>query len=339
MRQISRSSYEAFNICPRKHYYNYEFAGTGVEPTEPSIDLILGLGVHKGMECLLQGMSPMEAAKEGQKEFLSLAPTSVSDARWNTMRVEGERIIWAFINGFPLAHPEFFTTYEVVGVEEEVRVALAGDVTLMARADAVVRDTSGSLWVVNHKTCSSWDASDWMYDVQMWTEALSMEQHYGVPVLGCIVTGFLKGGRRSGVLSTPLIYSWRKGEKVKDLYEAGGEKFLLSEEEISEKLRRLDLGKHFPISPPVTRNDAVVEAWLDQVVRRESENAHILSDDATEEDRLQHFWQRFTKWTCPFCPFKDVCFGLASIQDMVDEGRLRRRIDHHAVVEVNDGNV
>lgn len=331
MRQISRSSYEAYNTCPRKHYYNYEYAGTGVEPTEPSIDLIIGLGVHKGMEFLLQGLPPQEAAKIGQKEFLELAGTSVSDARWNTMRVEGEKLIWAFVNGFPLAHPEFFTTYEVVGVEEEVRVALSGDVTLMARADAVVRDLSGSLWVINHKTCSSWDASDWMYDVQMWTEALAMEQHYGEPVNGCIVTGFLKGARRSGILSTPLIYKWVKEGKEKDFYEAGWTKTLLTEEEILSKLERIDLAKHFPISPPVTRNDQVVEAWLDQVVARESTNAHMLSEHASEEDRLQHFWQRFTKYTCPFCPFKDVCFGVATLDTMVADGRLRKRVDHHAM--------
>lgn len=333
MRKISRSSYEAFNVCPRKHYYNYEFAGTGVEAVEPSIDLTLGLGVHKGMELLLQGTPPQEAARAGVVEFLSLTESAGTDMRWNTMRREGERLIWAFVNGFPLAHPEFFTTFTVVDVEKEVRVQLSGDVVLMARADAVVRDLNGSLWVVNHKTCSSWDGSDWMYDVQMWTEALAMEQHYGEPVHGCLVTGFLKGGRRSGVLSTPLIYKWVKGEREKDLYEAGGEKVLLSEEEILSKLERLDLAKHFPLSPPVMRNDAVVEAWLDQVVRRESENAHMLSPEVPEEDRLQHFWQRFTKWNCPFCPFKDVCYGVATIGDMVRAGKLRERVDHHAVVE------
>lgn len=306
-----------------------------MEGSDPSIDLIIGLGVHKGMEVLLSGGGCKAAAEAGREEFELLAGPPKMDGRWNSMIREGQVLVPTFIRGWERAHPDFFDTFEVLCVEKEVRVPLSGDVTLMARADAVLRDRSGALWVLNHKTCTSWDSSDWMYDVQMWTEALAMEHHFGEPVLGCIITGFVKGGRYAGLLSTPLIYCWEKlkeGEReIRDVYTSGWGKFLLTQEEAEEKLRRTpDLQKFFPISPPVTRNDAVVEAWVDQVVRREGENFHILRD-GSEEDRLMHFWQRFSKWNCPRCPFSDVCFGRSRVEDMLMAGRLRIRVDHHKV--------
>lgn len=340
MRFISRSSYESYNTCPRKHYYNYEWDGTGVDTTEPNIDLCIGLGVHKGMELLLSGIPPEQAAERGREEFLYLTSGgSGENVKWNSMVREGAVLVYAFVRGFLKAHPTFLEDYRVVSVEEEVRAPLSGDVVLMARADAVLEDRDNFLWVLNHKTCTSWDSSDWMYDVQMWTEAMAIEQKYGRPVVGCIITGFLKGGRYAGLLSSPLIYSWDKekdGEvRTSDTYVAGWKKRLLAEEEAEEKLPRLELEKFFPISPPVTRNDAVVDAWVSQVVRRESENYHILRD-GSEDDRLMHFWQRVSKWNCPRCPYVDVCFGRSTVLDLMAAGKLARRVDHHSMEVVNE---
>jgi len=57
-----------------------------------------------------------------------------------------------------------------------------------------------------------------------------------------------------------------------------------------------------------------------------------------EQDRLAHFTPKFGKYSCgtrekPLCPFWKVCFTDAEITDLIAEGTLVPRVDHHAAKE------
>jgi hypothetical protein len=63
MRVISRSSYQAFDDCPRKGYWSYIYKG-GLDSLSPSYPLLIGQVVHSGMEAMLNGERDDEALTE-----------------------------------------------------------------------------------------------------------------------------------------------------------------------------------------------------------------------------------------------------------------------------------
>lgn len=249
---------------------------------------------------------------------------------------EASLLVDALIRGWARAkREEFFSLFEVLSVEKEIRATLAPNVILAARADAVVREkASKAVYVLNWKTCSStrdW-TQRWMEDIQMWTEALATEEAIGEKVAGCIVEGLYKGTKRDGHFSSPLIWGYRKGGSIRATYASGWEKFPITEEfSVQEWIDWLPLevlNEQFLRSSPIFKNDAVVEGWLKQVVQRETEAEYILKE-GTEEDREIFFRQTFSHNNCHWCPFKDVCFKLSTMDELIKAGKVVPREDHH----------
>lgn len=86
-----------------------------------------------------------------------------------------------------------------MSVEEEDRVALADDVVLAVRADAIVRRRADRrMFVVNFKTAGTCDERwmrQWETDMQLMTELLAAEARYGEAFGGVIIEGLVKGQR------------------------------------------------------------------------------------------------------------------------------------------------
>lgn len=344
LRRISRSGYEALSRCRRKYYYGYLFSKTGLSSTAPAWNLIIGLGVHKGLEVILFGGSAVEAALAAKEEFEAQASSiKEKDAYTLNSISEASALVQALTIGWFYAKREaFFEQFEVVTVEKEVEVLLSSNVALMARADAVVRDkASGELFILNWKTTSStsdW-TKHWSYDIQMWTEALAVEGALGERVAGTIVEGLYKGTRKDGKYSNYLIYGYTDGNEWVPWYTAkkGWFKVRVDSPEgpgIEEWIKYLAkrhqevLNGYFVRSLPILKNDAVVEEWLSQVVRIESEVDYVL-EEGSEEDRLSFFSQSFSNWNCNGCPFLDVCFKRSDLASLILSGHLTPRVDHH----------
>jgi hypothetical protein len=90
--------------------------------------------------------------------------------------------------------------FDVEAVEMEEETALAGDVILQARCDAVLRRKSdGRLFIYNLKTASSPDSQKWQQawetNQQVMLETLAVERRLGEKVYGVIIDGFNKGQR------------------------------------------------------------------------------------------------------------------------------------------------
>jgi hypothetical protein len=293
--------------------------------------------------------------------YKELEGYTIEDPTLRAQVVEGEHLVRGLIFAWIRAKAlDFVSEYEVISIEEEVRVPLASNVTLAARADAVVRSReSGAFYVWNWKTTSgrpspvTW-TGEWTYAVQMWTEALAIEDHLGVPIQGCIVEGLCKGYRKDGKYSSPLVYGWKKHEVVDGResmafsweYERtkGWDKFnawefpvnggnLTPHEAWLKGLPMEVLKAQLVRSEPILKNNAVVEGWLRQVVERETTIQHLLAggQEVDKEALLSYFSQHWTS-QCKWCPFEPVCTEKSTIEGLIGSGLLRERRDHHEEV-------
>lgn len=325
-----------------------------------SMELVIGLGLHAGMECLMKGGTLEDAVREGLSKYEMEKPSIPEGMAWEAERalstylLEGKALIEALLRGwYRIRWPLFNATYEVVDVEKERRTLLAPNVMLLSRDDGLLRDReSGQLLIVNWKTTSSvkdWDKK-WHYDVQAWTEALAAEQEMGEPVGGVIFEGFYKGVRKDNRQCSDLLYGYKLEKKgletkysvdYKKPSEGSPWKRFYVPEESSFGDNPLaywvgwlpwdDVAKYFVTSDPVMKEDLVTQEWINQVVRLETEVENMLQGDVTEEERLTYFIQNFSHFNCGWCPFERVCLGGVPFSQMVEEGKLVKRVDHHAL--------
>lgn len=309
----------------------------------PSRPLSIGIAVHRGLEVLLRTGDIEEAVTVATTDFAFIWSVVDQDDPVLAMSIdEAMALVEGLVRGWHRAcYRGFLEEFEVITIEKEVRTLLAPDLTLMARADVVVRRREdGLLFVVNWKTTgykSGW-TGQWEDEIQAWTEALAMEEDLGERVAGVIFEGLYKGQYRDGVQASPLIYGFRKEDANAIRYAAKSPdrswqrfKAWMQPGGLSWWIDWLPfdiLEEQFVRSSPIFKNDEVVRGWLRQLVRRESDASHILAE-GSEEEQLDFFWQNFGHERCKWCPFRPVCKQQTSIPMLMEEGRLMRRVDHH----------
>lgn len=307
--------------------------------------------MHKGLEILVTTGDIEGAILAAQEEWAHRTKkwqeTTILSVKWELE--EGIALVEGLVRGwYRTRFDAFMEEFEVLMVEQEVRALLAPNVTLMARADGLLRRREDqSNWVLNWKTSSSiaeW-TSQWEDEVQGWTEALAMEDHLGQKVAGVIYEGFFKGVKRDGLYTSPTIYGWSCQLGQGTLYSATYERF--SKE---KPWRKFPVWKEFPggvaawinwipfevlsaqfvRSEPLQKNDLVVEKWIRQVVRRETDIEHIL-EVGDIQDKEDFFWQNFKKFNCKWCPFKPVCKLQVTMDAAIEAGQFVPREDHHGL--------
>ena len=334
-RTISKGGYENRSKCGRKHYYASEYGGVGLETSRADIEMAIGAATHKGPEILLLGGGVEGAVTVCLKEWEQQEKGFQTDNNplLSSQIEEGKAITEAFTRGWHKYRlPQLLEDYDIISVEEERHTPLSDVVSLYSRADFVAREkASGNIIVFNNKTAQDWDLSDWLFDIQMFTEALAEEWHLKQPVAGCMVEGFVKGRRSAGFLGSRLIYAYqmKDGTLRQGTYTGGKKVFIPNIMPLSEWIEQLEpdtIANAFKRTPLIPKRERVVERWLKTVVRRETDLFLLLTDPSiTEEDRLEYFEQNFSKFNCRGCPFYDACFDLADIEGMVVSGRLRLR--------------
>lgn len=336
MRYISRSSFDSFRECPRKGFWRYlsgPFDGSDVkgleEPGPPNPHYTLGIVWHEGAEKLLAGESG-EAAFDAAANHPLLEQLDPLWQQW---------LLAAYLAWERAKQEEFLQQWEVLSVEEEFEIPISPNVVLYTRADGVIRDRSdGSVWVLNWKTAS--DVKDWTkrwtYDPQGWTEAIAAEARLGLEVKGAIYMGVWKGPMYMGKTTSRLIHGYKYNSRGAVTYatenNGGGSRFEAWKETFPfgeglsawiSWLPKDILGKHFVESAPILRRDDLVEKWLRQLVRSEDLIDHVLESGSPEEQE-DFFYQQWSE-DCRYCPFKDLCLGLAQPEDLLAEGFLRPR--------------
>jgi hypothetical protein len=367
MRVLSRSAYEASLQCQRRYFYQFLYARTGLEEAVKPIHLAFGLALHKGMEVSLRMPDDLDTEDYAAKGIVAALGEWGRYARGHeAMDAEVRALLTALITGWWETQSErFFSEWEVVSVEEEgVPIALAPGVGLAFRVDVAVRNKYDSaLAVVNWKsTSSSWGfAEQFESDIQTWTEAECLERTLGEPVVGCVMEGFVKGQLKDGHFSSALIRPWRTvrpdGTKAyswdwktveADRKKTGSqwarinaweETFPTGASGVAGWLSWMPpeaVASHFCSTGFLKRPPRrVMEGWLRQMSRRAQDEEHLLAEGVALADQENYFHQHFSKWTCgseaaPRCPFRPVCFGQATLGELVQGGVLEEREDHHA---------
>jgi hypothetical protein len=228
----SRSAVVSYQSCPRKRYWQYEAEnGTptrGWERRRLAIPLVTGIYIHLGINKLLSGLPPLEAARYASTAYraeviarglaVEQGSTEADVVEEQAAHVEAHTLGWARTR-----HPVWLDLYETVETEQEDRLLLSDDVTLAVRADAIVRrKADGRMFVVNFKTVATADERwlrAWEVDMQLMTELLAAERRHGQEFGGVIIEGLVKGRRMpqknavGDVIgyadSTPLLYGYK----------------------------------------------------------------------------------------------------------------------------------
>lgn len=360
MRRISRSSHETHRKCPRKAYYTYMKDTHGYVGSSTNIELVIGLAVHLGMETLMKGGTLEDAVTYATLKCLEDFPSppgaldEEGEKSWAFYKREQTSLVEALLRGWHrVRSPRFFAEYEVVDVEKERRTLLAPNILLTSRDDGLLRRREdNSLIIVNWKTTSAvtaWEEK-WHYDVQAWTEALAAEHEIGEPVTGVLFEGFYKGVRKDNRQCTDLLYGYKlekRGEETRYSIKymapskaSPWERFFVPNEEkfgpspLAYWIGWIpwdDCAKYFLTSNPVQKEDRITQEWINEVVRLESEVEHILRPEVTEEERLTYFIRNFSHFNCNRCPFEKVCLKGVPFEDLVENGKLIPRRDHHAM--------
>lgn len=327
MKYISKGRIDTLSDCRRKYYYQYCHGGYGMEVPGVNPNLITGILTHKGMEHMLREVS-IKAGVEAIREY-DIPDTGGGIIEEQVM--EGAVLAEAFIRAWgKLFLNDFLAKNTIIGIEMEADLLIAPGLTLFTKTDLVREERATSMVIVdNWKT--SQDIRDWpgrwRYDIQTFSEAVAVEAKLGRAVAGTVMHGFYKGQRRDGQLTSPLIYGWKKGIALSPTYKAGHVKVpvwkeLAIEEWVGVQDREV-LESQFISTPPMPKTDSVVEGWLNEVVREESDASHIL-EGGTEEDKMLFFRRNIGK-RCRYCPFEPVCFERTTIDDLEKAGLLKRR--------------
>jgi hypothetical protein len=259
----------------------------------------------------------------------------------------------------------FFDEYEIVSVEREATPQhLSPSVALQFRADVVVRSkVTGLLQVINWKTTSSWGdwTSKWGAEIQSFSEAWALEREAGEPVEGTVMVGFSKGGLRQtggqAHFGSPLIWGYKRVLNGVTVYHADSkapgsatpkwEKFFVADEDFGEIGQGVAawvswlplhvLAANFMSSQVLHGHPKAIADFIDCAGYQAQTDHHILTE-GSERDKLVHFYPVAGEWTCgtlekPKCTFYRVCHTDAEIEDLIEDGTLVPRVDHHAQVE------
>jgi hypothetical protein len=243
----SRSHIEAFEKCPRKNFWQYHYAGVGLEPSDErglKLDARIGTATHDGIEFGLKhnADAAMAAGYGAGRLSLALGESGIDvpnlpEQQRNEV-YEAVNIVTALVYAWlRLRLPYMLSEGEIIAVEKEMAVDFrVGDdvVRLMARPDIVWRRRSdGAIFIRNLKTVRDpgtiW-REQWGLDMQTLTEPLAVDEWLNkeaytagegleIPAtcMGVIIDGLTTGAvldypKGSGKYyhNTPLLYAWHR---------------------------------------------------------------------------------------------------------------------------------
>ena len=323
--------------CRQKRFWNYEYLGRGITPPETQLELYLGTLIHDGVAAMVHNVDIDKIAQAGVTQLrakLLEGRELDSDAQFladeQCALAEGllrgfHRSMWQIIQAeYPeviVCEKELVYNYEIDGTK----------LRFLSKPDLVRRDKDGNLWVFEWKTTLS-NKEEWIHQwetaVQVHAQIRTVEEALGEPVAGCIVQGFYKS----------YISQWKRCESIfcyayhhpgnppfekpKWAYEykAGLKKFPVWQRDggvkqwIAEMPMAL-LASQFPQTPPLFKNEMIVEKFFRQQGRREIDirnyrsfaTGGVVPEDIHDRTFPMHF-ESCNAWSRP-CAYKRLCFG------------------------------
>lgn len=364
--KTSTSQHNLFRRCRRQCFFAYYYGGTGVDFRKPYYSLELGTALHAGMESLMRSVllaqekkttigeeAILEAINASMREWLRHEKAEFADKGEEdgeaVLFSEGRDFLHMWIRGWARTRlPEFMSEFRIVHIEKEISVDLGGT-EFRSRGDVVVRDFMGDAWLVDWKTTSNpkdWK-SKWGTESQSWTQPFVAERVLELKIQGVIFEGFLKWKR-------PLLEFYQNVDsgEVSTKYERGKnwEKVAVRDHVAfgDTPEARLKYWSGFLPAPKVRDafltnskfeyDSTLADQWFSAAESLEKQIAGVVGRGDADEIR-DFFYQSPGDFNCSRCVFKKVCFDRETIDDMLAEGELKIRVDHHAAARGEKENV
>lgn len=242
---FDRSRIEDAAKCQRLYFWRYAFLGLGIELARelpPPWALLTGTFIHEGIEAILKGADPAEAARKAANDYWEMINPIIQGiedlelkARIEIEFAQQMDLVLALIYGWGLVGKDrLLANYEISAMdierEEEIGFILgseeqAAEVRLLTRTDVLGKHkVSGQQHLINLKSVSKADKNwqeQWKYDMVTLTEPMAVEARIGEPVGGVVIEGLVKGKtdeypKGSGFWqhNNMLIYAWVKELKA-----------------------------------------------------------------------------------------------------------------------------
>jgi len=287
--QVTDSTrYAEWFRCPEKRRLYSEEGGTGVVSREDSIDTAFGTLIHDAAEAMLMG----EDARQHQNVFFH----KCMDQDWGRTidaHPRSTEMAWlgvGLLEALKRKLPDFFTTYKVEAVEQELVLPLQRGVVWCTRPDAILSRADGSHFNCNIKTMGYMDdvAKHFEYSVQMFMEALAVRKSRGQDTQGTVIVALNKGKKQGPLKSdrdagrtqgfrrdSPFTYVWSRNGLWSLTWAAGSIKmpvwvFNKSPYEWLDKLAPDVLLSQCEITPPISQSHMDESSLISDIVNVES---------------------------------------------------------------------
>jgi hypothetical protein len=351
--------------CPRKRFYNYEFAGKGIVPPGLALELFLGTVIHDAFAALATshlvnaGHIDIDLIVDvAKKAIFTTFPNDTPEEGY--FALEQAALIEGILRGFHLhVWPSLIERYPTILFIEEEMLYTHNNLGFMAKPDLVLTNDEGEVVYVEYKSTSSkkegW-VNSWSTAVQLHSTIRAVEASKGVKVSNVIIQGLYKGYESYGKQSSPFCYAYMKkgqppfsADVISYEYRAGLKRYPTWELEGGtkkwiEEMPSNVLADQFPQTPPIMIKDDLVNSFFAQRTMREHEiklaldmlDAAALANDEEGMNSIMDtaFPQRFDQcipgWGKP-CGYRQLCHG--GVDDPFSAGFSWREPHHTPEVE------
>lgn len=379
----SRTRYESYLQCPRLGFLAYDASnGTSVGGwmrRALALPLATGSHVHTALAALLTGAeleSVVTDVLAGYRAEVAERGLDIEAGEIADVADEQAALVEALVRAWARVRlPRWLDEFEVVDVEREESAVLAADeggkpgVTLMARADAIVRRKADRrLFVASWKTVN--EAGERWYhnfevDAQLLTETLAVEQRLGEPIAGVLVEGLVKGRRTPEKDSEGNILAYRQGSPLIYGYKFPGNlplepasydwnytrkkgwvRFPVWREEFAAMVPAVDctpiqywvswlppetVEQQFAVVPPILADSALTQAHARQMVAEERRTAELVQLVKASPSHLDDAFPQ-NRRRCYFptkCFAFEICHVGGVLADPAGSGLYLPRVAHH----------
>jgi hypothetical protein len=179
VREIHVTEVPLFRLCRLRWHYQYrEVLVPREEDTGP---LWFGTGVHYALaQAYSNRVHPRDALLD-----------------WEGYRGSSVPLLEEVLEHYAEHYRDDFNHWEVLGVETPVRSRLRRGLYLVGTFDLLVKEASGHIWVVDHKTRTYFDSPDDLEIEEQVTGYLYLASREGIPARGMIWNEIRKASPRS----------------------------------------------------------------------------------------------------------------------------------------------
>jgi len=204
---LDSSKIESYLTCPRQYFFRY---GLHWVSPDPSIHLEFGSAWHRAKRALLLGWTQERAMELFEEHYRQYFPPETD--LLNAPKNPGNAAIalQEYVEQFRTENQ----LLEVLFTEVTGEVMLEPGLDVAFKIDAIVRDRSGLVWVLDHKTGSRLDSTwtqEWELSFQMWlyTHALCC-MYEPQNVGGALVDGSIFRKMGNAHIRVPVRYTEQK---------------------------------------------------------------------------------------------------------------------------------